>query len=407
MSLQKKILLLGGSRYLMPVIDVAHKLGLYVITADFLPDTYAHKYADEYVNVSIVDKEKVLAVAQEKQVAGVMSFACDPGVVSAAYVAEKMGLPFQGSYESTCILQDKGLFRQFLQEHGFNTPHAKSYTNAADALLDVDYFEWPVIVKPVDSAGSKGVQKVLNPRDLSVAIENALKYSINKHFIIEDFITIRGYRSSADPFTIDGKLYYNFYSDQKFDTNADNPFIPDKIIYPCTMPQTDQDYLTDELNRLFELLHMGTGIYNIEACVGINGKPYIMEVSPRGGGNSIAEEQRMAYGIDLVENEVRHAVGLPLLEFPQDVSCDGYWCNYAVHAGKGQQGVFKEIVLDERIKERNLKYLGINVQPGDMVMPFTGAGMCLGDMFLRFDTQEEMDNAMANVDKWLKIVLEI
>lgn len=406
MNSQKKLLLLGGSRYLMPVIETAHRLGLYVITADFLPDNYAHKYADEYVNVSIVEKEKVLQVAQDKQISGIMSFACDPGVVSAAYVAEKLGLPFQGSYESTCILQDKGLFRAFLAEHGFNTPHAKRYLDAISPLEDIDYFEWPVIVKPVDSAGSKGVQKVADPKDLPEAVNNALRYSISKQVIVEDFITIKGYRSSADPFTVDGKLYYNFYSDQKFDTKADNPFIPDKIIYPCTMPQTDQDYLTDELNRLFELLHMGTGIYNIEACVGINGKPYIMEVSPRGGGNSIAEEQRMAYGIDLVENEVRHAVGLPLLEFPQNAQCDGYWCNYAIHAMKGQQGKFKDVVLSEKIKKNNLRYLGINMQPGDMVMPFTGAGMCVGDMFLRFETQEEMDEAMSNVEEWLQIELE-
>ena len=107
----KKLMLLGGSRYLLPVIEAAHKLGCYVITCDYLPDNYAHKYADEYCNVSIIDKEAVLEAAQRLQIDGIMSFACDPGVVTAAYVAEKMGFPFQCSYESACILQDKGLFR--------------------------------------------------------------------------------------------------------------------------------------------------------------------------------------------------------------------------------------------------------------------------------------------------------
>jgi len=94
---QKKLMLLGGSRYLFPVIKKAHALGLYVITCDYLPDNDAHKFADEYVNVSIIDKEATLAAAQERQIDGIMSFACDPGVATAAYVAEKMGLPFQGS----------------------------------------------------------------------------------------------------------------------------------------------------------------------------------------------------------------------------------------------------------------------------------------------------------------------
>src|SRR5574344_1315372 len=97
----KKLILLGGIRYLLPVIKEAHKLGIHVITADFLPNNIAHKFSDEYVNVSIIDKDAVLKVAKEKKIDGIMSFACDPGVVTASYVAEQMGLPFQGSYKST------------------------------------------------------------------------------------------------------------------------------------------------------------------------------------------------------------------------------------------------------------------------------------------------------------------
>ena len=96
----KKLLLLGGSRYLLPVIREAKALGLYTITCDYLPDNIAHRYSDEYHNVSITDKEATLALARALQVDGVMSFACDPGVVTAAYVAEKMGLPNVGPYES-------------------------------------------------------------------------------------------------------------------------------------------------------------------------------------------------------------------------------------------------------------------------------------------------------------------
>ena len=104
----KKLMLLGGSRYLLPVIECAHKLGLYVITCDYLPDNTAHKYSDEYCNISIIEKDAVLECAEKLKIDGIMSFACDPGVVTAAYVAEKMGLPFQGSYTTVSILQDKG-----------------------------------------------------------------------------------------------------------------------------------------------------------------------------------------------------------------------------------------------------------------------------------------------------------
>ena len=153
----KKLMVLGGSRYALPVIRAAHELGIYVITCDYLPDNIAHKYSDEYCNVSIIDKEKTLEAAKKLEINGIMSFACDPGVVTAAYVAEQMGLPNVGPYKSVCILQNKGLFREFLTKNGFTVPTAKGYKNIDEALKDVDMFHWPVIVKPTDSAGSKGV----------------------------------------------------------------------------------------------------------------------------------------------------------------------------------------------------------------------------------------------------------
>ena len=136
----KKLMILGGSRYALPVIEAAKKLGVYTITADYLPDNIAHKYSDEYANVSIIDKEATLKVAEELEIDGIMSFACDPGVVTAAYVAEKMGLPNVGPYESVCILQNKGRFRKFLSDNGFNVPVAKGYKDIETAIEDKDIF---------------------------------------------------------------------------------------------------------------------------------------------------------------------------------------------------------------------------------------------------------------------------
>lgn len=401
----KKLMILGGSRYAVPVIEAAHKLGLYVITGDYLPDNIAHKYSDEYCDVSIIDKEKTLEAAKKLHIDGIVSFACDPGVTTAAYIAEKMGLPFQGSYESTEILQDKGLFRDFLTKHGFNVPHAKRYTDKKAPFNDIDFFTWPVIVKPVDSAGSKGVTKVDSPDKLADAIETAVGGSHNGAYIIEDFLTFKGYHSSADPFTVDGELKFVSYSDQLFDKEADNPYTPAYIIWTTSMAKEDQDYLTKETQRLLTLLGMKTGIYNIETCVGSDGKPYIMEVSPRGGGCKIAELQRLAYGVDLIENEVRKAVGMPLTEIKQ-TECDGHWCEMVIHARPGQSGVLKGIKIDPEIEKKYVKVVDLSVKPGDFVEPFTGANMSLGDMFLRFDSREELDDVMGKSKEWLTIQLE-
>ena len=402
---QEKLMLLGGSRYLFPIIKKAHELGLYVITCDYLPDNDAHKFADKYINVSIINKEDVLAAAQDEQISGIMSFACDPGVATAAYVAEKMGLPFQGSYESVSILQDKGKFRQFLIENGFNCPHAKSYTDVKEPFNDVDYFTWPVIVKPVDSAGSKGVTKVEKPEDLPEAIQTALDNGHNGQFIIEDFLSFESYHSSTDPFTVDGKLKYISFSDQLFDKDADNPYTPAFIIWPTTMKQEHQDYLASEIQRLMNLLHMKTGIYNIESVVGVGGIPYIMEVSPRGGGCKIAELQEMSVGVNVIENEIRKAVGMPLLPI-EEKPIKGHWCEMIVHARPGQEGTFERMEIRQDIREKNVRVIDMSTKKGDYVHPFTGANMALGDMFLQFNSREELDENIADTSKWLDIVLK-
>lgn len=397
---QKKLMLLGGIHYLLPAIEAAHKHGYHVITVDYLPDNIAHQYSDEYHNVSILDKEAVLTLAKGLQIDGVLSYAVDPGVVTAAYVAEQMGLPFTCSYEAACTMQDKSKFRQFLTEHGFNVPNAKGYTKAEDALKDVDFFNWPVIVKPVDSAGSKGVTRVDNPEDLNKAIEIALDASHNGHFIIEDFLELEGYQSSADCFSVGGKLVYADYSDQLFDKTAENPYTPAVEIWPASMPQEHQDSLTMEIQRLLKLLNCGTGLYNIESRVCKNGKPYIMEVSPRAGGNRIAELQRIGTGIDLIEAEVCKAVGdnIKPVSMPH---YDGYYVNYIIHSN--QEGIFDKAIIDDNFKKNHVIEAEIRVKQGDHVETFKGANNAIGTLFLHFEKREQLEHSITHQNEWLQI----
>lgn len=399
---QKKLMLLGGLRYLIPVIEEAHKLGAYVITADYLPDNIAHKYSDEYCNVSIIDKDAVLAKAQAMHIDGILSHAVDPGVVSCAYVAEKMGLPFQCSYKVAQILQDKYLFREFLSENGFNCPRAKGYDNAEDALNDINQFNWPVIVKPVDSAGSKGVTKVEDHSRLRDAVNYAFSCSISKKIIIEDFLDKIGAQSSADIFTVDGKLVYPAFSDQLFDANASNPYTPAIEIWPSTMEQRYQCDLTAQLQRLITLLSMRSGIYNVESRVCSDGKAYIMEVSPRGGGNRIAEIQDMATGQMLIRNEIKKALGMPIDKISTPVY-DGVWCNYILHSDK--EGILKSLDFDPDFRKQYIKNEGLTVKVGDKIAPFTGANTSLGTLFLHTETREEMNRVLADINKHISIVL--
>lgn len=397
---QKKLMLLGGLRYLMPVIEESHKLGVHVITADYLPNNYAHKYSDEYCNVSIIDKDAVLAKAKELQIDGILSHAVDPGVVSAAYVAEQMGLPFQTSYKAACILQDKSLFRQFLSENGFNCPHAKGYTNAEDALKDVDYFTWPVIVKPVDSAGSKGVSRVGDPKDLKAAIDFALSESHNGHFIIEDFLEKDGFSAGSESFVVDGKLLYNGFYDQYFENEAANPYTPSAEVWPSVMAPRYQEEIKSELQRLFTLLGVTTGLFNVECRVCKNGKAYLMEVSPRAGGNRLAEMLNYAADVNINEAETRKAVGLPI-EGIHEPNYRGHFAILVLHSD--MEGAFDSVQIDESFRKEHIIEEEIRVSQGDHVASFTGANAAIGTLFLKFNTREELADALEHKERWLTI----
>ena len=393
-------MILGGSRYALPVIKAAHELGCYVITCDYLPNNIAHKYSDEYCNVSIIEKDSVLDAARKLNIDGIMSFACDPGVITAAYVSEKMGLPSCGSYESVCILQNKGRFRKFLSENGFNVPVAKGYHSVEEALNDIDLFNWPVIVKPTDSAGSKGVTKVTEPASLKESIEYALSFSIGKEFIIEDFIEQKGFSSDTDSFSVDGELKFVSFNCQRFDKKADNPYTPAAYNWPASISDEHQKELASEIQRLLRSLNMKTSIYNIETRESTNGKAYIMECSPRGGGNRLAEMLRYATGVDLIKNAVRAAIGEPVVDVEQR-PYDGFWSEIILHSDKA--GIFDKLVISDEIKE-NVIEEDLWIEPGTAVGGFSAANEAIGTLVLRFDTQEEMLAQMDRIEELVHIL---
>lgn len=399
----KKIMLLGGIRYLLPVIKAAHEQGYYVITADYLPDNIAHKYSDEYVNVSIIDKEAVLKVAREKDIDGIMSFGVDPGVIAASYVQNKMGLPSFGPFESVEILQNKDKFRAFLAQNGFNVPWAKGYDNIDAALQDSQSYTWPVIVKPTDSAGSKGVTRVDRPIDLREALEYAMQHSFSKHIIIEEFIEKDGCSSDTDSMSVDGKLVFVSFCAQRFDADATNPYTPAAYSWPSSFTKEQENYLASEIQRLITLLGLRTSVYNIETRIGTNGKPYIMELTPRGGGNRLCEMLRYATGIDMITAIIRAVVGDSILEPVEQKPYNGHWAEIILHADK--EGIFDHIEISNDLPAEIVEE-DLWVQKGNHVDSFEGANNAIGTLVLKFQTAEGLERAITNQREWLKVVVK-
>ena len=313
-----------------------------------------------------------------------------------------MGLPSFGPYESIEILQNKDRFRAFLLQHGFNVPQAKGFDSIEAAMQEAYWYPWPVIVKPTDSAGSKGVTRVEKVEDLRPALEYAMKHSLSGHVIVEEFIEKQGCSSDTDSFSIDGKLAFVSFNAQRFDEHAVNPYTPAAYSWPSTFKKAQEEYLTSEIQRLITLLGLKTLVYNIETRVGTNGKPYIMELAPRGGGNRLCEMLRYATGVDMITAVTRAMVGdepAPIEQKPYN----GHWAEIILHADT--DGQFEELQISPSLPAEVIEG-DLWVKPGDHVHSFEGANDAIGTLVLRFENAEDLEKAITNQKEWLKIIVK-
>lgn len=395
----KRILMLGGSMYQTFAIKEAVKLGHYVITCDYLPANPGHQFAHEYHNVSTTDKEAVLKLAQELKVDGVVAYASDPAAPTAAYVCEKLGLP-TSPYKSVEILSKKHLFRQYLTEHGFNAPKAKSYKTFEEAKADIDYFKLPIMVKPVDSSGSKGVNKMSDKLQLKTFVEDALSYSRDKIFLLEEFIVKKGPQISGDAFSVDGKLVFHCLGNEFYSTKVDKDFAPLGECWPTVMPQEVIDNLAADLQRLITSLGMKSNAYNVEAIYGEDGKVYILELGARSGGSLIPQVTALATGVDMVPYVIKAALGEDCSDLRMS-PVKGFWSNYMTHSN--ETGKYEGIEYDENFKKNHLVDFVTDIKKGDLVHKYRDAQDCTGELILRYDNAEQMNYIIENMDKYVKI----
>ena len=206
---EKKILLLGGSAQQLVAIRAAKELGLYTILCDYLPDNPGQYEVDKFYQLSTTDVEAVYKVAREERVNGILAYASDPAALPAAIVADRLGLP-TNPVTSVEILGIKNKFRDFLEQQGFACPkHVDFHPSIPIEELKerVAHFHFPIIIKPTDSSGSKGVTKLDKDGDFEKAISWADSYSRNKVLIAEEFI-YRGFPNviGGDIFVDEGKI---------------------------------------------------------------------------------------------------------------------------------------------------------------------------------------------------------
>lgn len=391
--------MLGGNHFQMTGIQAAKEQGYYVITVDYLPNNPGHKLADEYHNVSTLDKYAVLKLAQSLKIDGIVSFASDVSAPTAAFVAEQMGLP-TNPYSSVEILTHKNLFRNFLREHGLPTPKGATFTELNDAINFMDEVQTTVMIKPIDSSGSKGVFKCKNREDIANKWEESLSYSIQKKIIIEEFIERKGSQIDGDIFLNNKEIDFWGICDQHHDEDF-APYVPVGLSFPTSQASIIQLEAKKQLRKIFNLLNMDKGAYNIEYVVGKDNQIYILEIGPRNGGNWIPDIIKIATGYDMAANTVRQAVGDTLISNNQTRPIKPT-SSYLIHSQ--HDGILEDVYFSEQIRPFIVKTM-MFVEKGSKVKRFCNGGNTIGTMLLTFDTIKELHDTMDNMNMHVKVKL--
>lgn len=399
----KKILLLGGSAQQVVAIETAKEMGYYTVLCDYLPDNPGQYVADKYYNISTTDIDAVYDVALSEGVDGILAYASDPAAFPASIVAERLGLPTNPSV-SVEILGVKHKFRNFLQTHDFACPQVYTFhpsQSLDDVMAAIKNFNFPIVVKPTDSSGSKGVTMLDNSNELGAAVVYADIYSRNKILIIEEFIT-RGFPAviGGDIFVWDGNIV--LYGEMSCLRGWDGKgLIPIGKRRPGGLNAFQERRIHEELQRLISLLDIRFGELNIEVLLDKDDNIYFLEVGPRAGGNMIPLQLSDIFGVDLVKANVVAAMGIdPGLHVKDNTGC---YMTYVLHSSI--DGVYDRIDFADEI----LPYIYRKVlykKRGDKVEAFDEAGKALGIIFLRSDTATRMNWLCEKMDELIKVKLK-
>lgn len=391
---QKKLLIAGGGYADIPLILSARKLGYYVITSGNRPEELGHQYSDEYRKADYFDSVAILDLAAHLNVSAICPCCNDFSALSAAYAAEKLGLPGHDPYEVAQIIHYKDLYRKFAFENGIATPKALGFTNKQDALAGIKSLALPIIIKPVDLTGGKGMSTIREMAEADAALEKAFAISRMKRVVAEEFIA--GSRHGFSAFLVDGKTVFHFSDNEHYFLN---PYMVSAASTPGLVPEAVKKRLCDESEKIASLLSLKTGIFHIQYI--LKGEdPVIIEICRRAPGDLYVRLVEMATAVDYPSWIVRSFAGMDCSAL-NHAEPKGFFTRHCVMSARG--GRVRDVVFDESI-QNNVVEKFMWWKKGDVITDVLTAKM--GIVFLQFHSQDEMMEKTERTQELIRVIIE-
>lgn len=380
----KRVLVLNISHNELRMIQALKELGYYIIATGGVPGLIGERYVDKYIQADYSNKELILQLAIDQKIDRICACCNDFGVLTAAYVAEKLGLPGHDTYANAMIIHHKDKFKAFAKEHNIQTPIAQYFDDIEIAKSQIKE-EYPLIIKPIDLTGGKGVSRANNYEEAKAAIDLAFSVSRAKHIVIEPYIV--GTQHAICTYLINQKVIA-FGSNDEY--SFQNPYKVEIDTYPATGIEDVKEVLINEIEKMAGILNLNDGIFHVQ-YIRKDGVPYIIECMRRVLGNLYGLPCSRLNNINWDLWQAKAYCGENLSDFPQNVKSDGFWAYRTVMCK--ENGVPESIHIDDDIK----KYVFDEFwtwKDGDIIRNHMTES--LGFYFMKFNTAEEMHNIMIN-----------
>lgn len=400
-SSQNTILFLGASSQQLAPINYARQAGFKIITCDNRPHNPGHKLAHCSYDISTTALQDICNKAEEQKVDAIIAYGTDVGAPTAAWVSERLGLN-GNPYNAVITLTDKGKFRHFQKEQKYFTPkflilNQDRLKNEADLPAKVlEELDLPLIVKPVDASGSRGINRVREREQLQHALALAAENSRSGDIIIEELIPYVGYQICGEGFLHDGKIIFHAFADEHFTPGI---LPPVGETFPSSTSEEQTKQAVDILQDIFSTLGMRQGPFNFDLVYLPTGEVFVIEIGPRNGGNRMPEAIANAYGVDMIAATVESALG-------NDVQLERQWlrysATYSVHSKK--PGIFERVEYDPKIQPHIVNEQ-MFVKPGEKVQRFSQGSDMLGCLILTFDSQDQMISMMQDMDQLIQVLV--
>lgn len=300
----KKIAIIGASYLQEPLIQKAKSRGIQTHVFAWAAGDVGERSADFFYPISIVEKEKILDKCKEIGVDGVCTIASDLAAITVNYVAAGMGL-IGNTPECVEVSTNKHKMRMCFEKNGDPSPKSIQVESVHD--LEGVTLKYPVIVKPVDRSGSRGITKVYTTDGLDDAIEYAKKQGFEKHALVEEFAT--GQEYSVEFISWKGK--HKFLALTKKFTTGSPDFIETGHMEPAPIDSDTLDKVKRVVSHALTSLGIQYGASHSELKIAKNGDIKLIEIGGRMGGDNIgAALVELSTGYDFLGAVLDVALGI-------------------------------------------------------------------------------------------------